>query len=57
MSPMSLLTLSGETLQASHDNGDGPSPHGERGERYLASWMGLGVLLMSATLMLLVRLH
>ena len=57
MSPMSLLNLSGETLQASHDHGDRPSPHGERIERHVASWMGLGVLLMSITVMLISRLH
>ncbi len=58
MSPHSLLTLSPEVLQAAHAQaqGRGLSPHGERGERNLAHYLGLvlvllclplGVLLMS----------
>ena len=57
MSPMSLVHLSGQTLQASHENGDLPSPHGERGERNWAAVIGLALPLFVATLMVFARFH
>ena len=57
MSPMSLVHLSGETLRASHENDDLPSPHGERGERDWAAFIGLALPLLIATLMVFARLH
>ncbi|MDY0743481.1 hypothetical protein SNE35_03150 [Paucibacter sp. R3-3] len=57
MSPMSLVHLSGQTLQASHENGDLPSPHGERGERNWAAFIGLALPLFVATLMVFARFH
>ncbi|WP_158080777.1 hypothetical protein [Pelomonas sp. KK5] len=57
MSPMSLVHLSGETLQAAHDHDDMPSPHGERGERDWAAWVGLALPLVIATMMIVARLH
>ena len=55
MSPMSLLTLSPDDLQAAHarDEGGRPSPHGERRERSYASYLGLVMLFVPFAVMLM----
>ena len=62
MSPMSLLNMSSEDLQAAHardtetSRPTALSPHGERGERYAAQFMGLALLAIPLAMMLMPRL-
>ena len=55
MSPMSLLTLSPDDLQAAHnrDEDGRPSPSGERMERNHAAYLGLVMLFVPFAVMLM----
>ena len=50
MSPMSLLNMSSEDLQAAHARGQEQrpnSPLGERNDRHMVQWMGLALLMLA----------
>jgi len=53
MNPMSLLTLSPESLRAAATHAGGSSPHGERRERRYALALALALLLVPTSLLLL----
>ena len=54
MNPMSLLTLSPESLQAAVAHAGSCSPHGERRERHYALALALSLLLVPTSLLLLI---
>ena len=59
MTPMSLLNLSPEVLQAAHARDQDQrhdSPHGERGERSYAQVLGIALMLVPLAV-LLTMLH
>ncbi len=62
MSPMSLLNLSSEDLQAAHarehqtQRAKSLSPHGERAERNVAQLMGLALLAIPLAMLLMPKL-